>query len=77
MWNFSYPKLTIEFDKLPPLGDEVEILTREGIFKAKFTKYDWSDTNEVGYFTVEGKEYKNVIAWKKKETHDTDTKKNR
>lgn len=65
-WNFStpYAVLMVKFELLPSLGDEVYVLTKDGILSAKYTKWDWSDSSETPYFEDEkGKEMSNLIAW--------------
>ena len=62
MFEIKY-KLVGYFDKYPKMGEEVFVKTKKGIFKAKYQRWDWSDSDEIPYFDFNEGNEKEVIAW--------------
>ena len=51
------------FENYPHLGEKVFVKTNKGIFKAIFTRWDWSDLSEDPYFEFKEGQKNEVIAW--------------
>lgn len=50
-------------DQYPEYGDEILVKTEKGEFKARFCKWDWSDSSEEPYFQFDEGHEDDVIAW--------------
>ena len=61
--NFSKPRVVQEFSKYPYEGEEVIIETEEGIFKARYQRWDWSDSSETPGFQLESGRFVDPISW--------------
>ncbi len=51
------------FDEYPKEGEAVFVKTEKGIFKAKYTRFDWSDSSETPYFDFKEGHEREVLAW--------------
>ena len=51
------------FDTYPKIGELVFVKTLNGVFRAKYNKFDWSDPSDEPYFQFKEGCDDHVIAW--------------
>ena len=51
------------FPELPNLDESIWVRTAKGVFRAKFSKFDWTDQCDQTYFKFEEDREDNVMEW--------------
>jgi len=63
-WNLAKEKTIRYFDNYPDISSDVIVKTKLGIFKARYQKWDWSDSSETPFFDFPEDHDQSVIAWR-------------